>query len=446
LLFRSQLVTAHWDTWCYYHDGTFYLYYLITERGYGHGFGVATSPDGVHWDDHGWAIRASDKMVGYLGTGSVWSDLCSPGRFLCNYSEWRDDGTGKAQQKILFASSDDLIHWNKLGDDHMFGADERHYERYGRWDCICAFPRPQSGYWGTWTATPKGYRERAGGVGVGHSDDGVHWEAYPPARVIPDVKESAAMTVVDGVFHAMFGRNMRVIGNRADLVGPLRGAAGFKMIAYQAADIRGPFHEAPKNPVLLTRGHAYFSRLFDGPDCMLINHHVMDGRAIDTGRPITYAAPFKRFAIDSEGNQRWHWWPGNDALRGRASDPSQPADFQRGVLFEFGIETGNARGLGALIVLEIDGDEYCISVSSDDVVLFSSNAAEYGWQRSHMADRGKPFAGRHMCRVLSRAGLLELYIGDEFIECWTMGCPEGRTVRLVTERSAVISPVAHQFE
>jgi hypothetical protein len=30
MLFRSTLVSAQWDTWCYYHHHVFYLYYLIT--------------------------------------------------------------------------------------------------------------------------------------------------------------------------------------------------------------------------------------------------------------------------------------------------------------------------------------------------------------------------------------------------------------------------------
>ena len=122
MIFRSHRFSAYWDTWCYHHGRTFFLYYLITERGHGEGFGVAVLSDGVHWEDRGWAVRASDKMVGYLGTGSVWPDLRWHGRFLCNYSEWREDETGKAQQKILFASSDDLIRWEKLGDDEGLGA------------------------------------------------------------------------------------------------------------------------------------------------------------------------------------------------------------------------------------------------------------------------------------------------------------------------------------
>ena len=91
-MFKSDRVTAQKDTWCYYHDGTFYLYYLITESSPGEGFGLATSTDGAHRKDRGWTLRASDDMVHYLETGSVWLDPGDAKRFLCNYSEWRNGG------------------------------------------------------------------------------------------------------------------------------------------------------------------------------------------------------------------------------------------------------------------------------------------------------------------------------------------------------------------
>lgn len=48
MIFKSDTVTAQWDTWCYDHNGTYYLYYLVTEHT-GEGFCVATSKDGVFW-------------------------------------------------------------------------------------------------------------------------------------------------------------------------------------------------------------------------------------------------------------------------------------------------------------------------------------------------------------------------------------------------------------
>ena len=78
MIFKSDKVRSQWDTWCYFHTGTYFLYYLFSQDNNWEGFGVATSDDGVHWHDHGCAISASDKMVHFLGTGSVWPDPCNP--------------------------------------------------------------------------------------------------------------------------------------------------------------------------------------------------------------------------------------------------------------------------------------------------------------------------------------------------------------------------------
>ena len=178
MFFKSKGVDAHWDTWMFYNEGTFYLFYLITEYSPGEGFGLATSPDGVTWTDHGLRpSKASEKMVTYLGTGAVWKspDYDSSGRFICNYSEWRVEEDGRQTQNIFFAWSEDLMNWTKFGDDHIFTVDTRYYEQHGRWDCIFPLPRPQGGYYGYWTATPKDQV----GFGFGQSEDGVHWEALP---------------------------------------------------------------------------------------------------------------------------------------------------------------------------------------------------------------------------------------------------------------------------
>ena len=55
LMFHSNVVAKQWDTWAFVENGTWYAYYLITEHSPGEGFGCATSADGVHWTDHGYA-------------------------------------------------------------------------------------------------------------------------------------------------------------------------------------------------------------------------------------------------------------------------------------------------------------------------------------------------------------------------------------------------------
>ena len=245
MIFKSDIVEAQWDTWCYYYEGTYYLYYLITERSPGEGFGVATSKDGVHWEDHGWAIRESDKNLQYLGTGAVWKapDFEKTGRFICNYSEHRKEANGKITQNILFAWSTDLLHWNKFGDEYIFKVDDRFYDKYGRWDCIFPMLRTEGGYWGTWTATAHPENEIKGIVGIGYSEDGVTWTALKPPLVEPGVGESGAFYKFGDRIYAMFG-------------------AGGAMWGYVADKVTGPYIRVEKNALLLQRGHTYFSRYF----------------------------------------------------------------------------------------------------------------------------------------------------------------------------------------
>lgn len=414
MIFRSETVSAQWDTWCYFHEGTYYLYYLISEHGMGEGFGVASSDDGVHWHDHGWAISASDKMVHFLGTGSVWPDPRDTGRFLCNYSEHRLDDQGRRRQCILFAWSEDLIHWTKFGDDTIFWVDERYYERYGRWDCIYAIPQPDGSYFGTWTATPKGRKDQNGGIGFGVSSDGIHWQALPPAKVSPDADESGAMVELKGTLHAMFGH----FGNERP--------AG--MHAYVADGKDGPFRLAKANSQLLQAWHTYFSRYFTTPDGVLINHHSMDGAKNDRGRPITYLAPLKELVVDGEGVQRWIWWPGNERLKGHDLQPCDDGDFQAGIVLE---GTINLSGQGhAELHFEVDGSPYAIHVFDKGVVQFLKfDPEQNSWSSLMNADRQLPSAENHMFRLLARRGMAEFYVNDHFMECCILGCPEARSIR-----------------
>jgi len=427
MIFRSEMVSAHWDTWCYFHEGTYHLYYLVTESSPGEGFGVATSTDGVHWRDHGWAVRASDRMVHFLGTGSVWPDPGREGRFLCNYSEHRLDDSGKRRQCILFAWSDDLIHWTKFGDDRIFRIDERYYERYGRWDCIFAIPREEGGYWGTWTASPSGRGGLNGGIGIGLSEDGLRWEALPPPEVIPDADESGAMAEVDGRLHAMFG------------------GFGRGMLAYSADGVRGPFRLAGENALLLRAGHTYFSRYFDSPDGILVNHHSMDGRKINSGRPVTYLAPFKKLVVDEEGVQRWLWWRGNERLKGQTPLPRGDGDFQNGVVLQGRLQAtgGDYRE----VRFSVDDQAYAIRAADDGPVTFLKyDAGERTWAPLQSADRQLPPSRTWEFRLLARRGMVEFYLDDNFIECCSLGRPDGKRFIHLTEEPDGADPFAGMWE
>jgi len=435
MIFKSNTVTAQWDTWCYHHDGTYYLYYLVTKHT-GEGFCVATSKDGVHWKDHGWAVRQSKDNTFYLGTGSVWKspDFEKTGKFICNYSEHRRDKTGKRTQNILFAWSTDLIHWNKYGDEKMFKVETEHYNRFGRWDCIYSIPRADGGYWGTWTAT--GSKQR-GTVGIGYSEDGLTWKALPPPVVEPGVSESGAFYPFGDRIHAMFG-------------------SGGGMWAYSADKATGPYKRAPKNALLLAPKHTYFSRFFPTPGGVLVNHHSMTGEQ-KGGRLIkwnTYVAPLKLAEVDKEGILRFKYWKGNDALKGdvvkvtprSSSDTTVMAenlDFGKGIVVEGTVRLPRSKEDNAAAMhIKADNQNYAIRVPGDGAVEMGTvDTSGRNWKRQHGVNRQWKFGETASLCLLLRRGMLEVYLDDHFMECWTMGCHRAKKVAIAIPGEANDLPV-----
>lgn len=398
MVFRSTEVADQWDTWCYHHDGMYYLYYLISGDRLGEGFGVASSSDGVHWQDHGWALRASDEMVRYLGTGAVWkaSDFDTSGLFVCNYSEWREEPNGRVTQNILFAWSTDLIEWHKYGDELIFRVDEWYYDKYGRWDCIYPMPRREGGYYGIWTATP---------MALGYSEDGITWQAMEPPYFEPEAAEAGAFWPIGDRIYAMLGEN---------------GA----MWSYVAEDVRGPYRRSAKNPRLLNAGHTYFSRFLPTPEGLLVNHHSMSPRGV-------YSAPLKRAVVDDEGTLRLAYWEGNETIKGDevpvlSDGPATPAmslvsgylNFRKGIVAEGTIRIPRTVGDVAGAYLYVGSTGYAIRVLPGGVTEIGQMDAfgDY-WGPQQRVDRERRFPDPSRFRLLARRGMLEFYLDDQLIEC-----------------------------
>jgi len=419
MIFRSDRVAAHWDTWVYKHLDTYYLYYLITERGPGEGFGVATSKDGVHWQDHGWALRQSAENSHYLGTGAVWkaADFDDSGRFICNYSEHRRDANGRNIQNILFAWSTDLLCWTKFGADTMFRIDPEQYDPFGRWDCIFAFPRPEGGYWGTWTATGK---QTQGIVGIGYSEDGLQWTALPPAVVDPPVEESGAIYPVGNRYWGMFG---------------VDGA----MRSYQAEEPTGPYLPPAKNAVFLRSGHTYFSRFLPTQGELLVNHHCISGVHLGAPAncPITYVAPFKLAQVDEEGVMRWYYWRGNEALKAAPiSSESGELDFKTGVVIEGDVILPQIGQRPLSVRFAVGDRHYVLRVLPAGVLQMGvTDPSGSNWSTALQVDRECRLGATVLLRILARAGMMEVYLDEHFMECWTMGCHAAKTVAISCDDS-----------
>jgi hypothetical protein len=264
----------------------------------------------------------------------------------------------------------------------------------------------------------------------------VTWRALPPPVVEPGVAESGAFYKFGDRIHAMFG------------------AGG--MWAYSADEVTGPYGRAGKNALLLAPGHTYFSRFFPTPEGILVNHHSMTGEKHE-GRMIkvdTHAAPLKLAGVDDEGILRFRYWKGNEALKGEgvevAPRPSAGAtamaeglDFGRGIVVEGTVRLPRS-GSDEPAALRIAADEkhYAIRIRHDGCVEMGTIDEKGGsWERRHGVDRQWKFGPAASLRLLARRGMLELYLDDHFMECWTMGCHRARKIAIIVPGEADASPV-----
>jgi hypothetical protein len=413
-----------WDTWLYWREGVYYLFYLANSSRSWDNISMATSRDGVRWKERGPILRKADGVT-WMGTGFTWK---SPrhgedGKFFLNFSEWRGD-----RQTIFFAESEDLLRWRRLGDELEFTQDERWYEPKGRWDCIYAMPRQGGGLWGWWTANPKGRH----GVGFGASADGIRWEALEPPLF------------ADGAPHGEAGAVER-IGDRYYL---LLGSGG-NVLALVADDIQGPFRPQRKNLVLLHKGPTYFARFFPThPDGLLVNHHAIarDGRV--------HLGLLKTAVTDEDGTLRLGWWKGNEALKREEIAVERPDDGDaplvllamtlpagEGVILEGTIalpdrDDPSPRGL---YVETFDGSGVALRIGARGVVEVGTATAEAaagtGFRSEVRVDREVSFGPGVSFRLCLERRLLELYVGDILIECYAL--PSSATGRI-----GLIGPVA----
>jgi len=409
---RSRRTGELWDTWLFLDRGTWYLFALAKAGPKWDNISLATSPDGVHWTEHG-RILGKNRGVTWMGTGSTWKSpgFAADGKFYLNFSEWRGP-----RQTIFFAESQDLLSWTRLGDEYEFVQDERWYERNGRWDCIWTIPKPGGGgLYGYWTATPK--KETLGRFGFGQSADGVRWEALPPPEVHgTGGGEVGAIAKVGDRYYMMFGHypTMRtLIAERPE----------------------GPFRAAAKNQVLLDK-HTYFSRFVTSPDGLLVNHHCMSrNRGV-------FFAPLKTADVDREGTLRLGWWKGNEKMKHRAVEVQVRGT--SGAIAMLGNTFDVAAGLIVEGTLNLPGQGEdrrglyveCTGDLDAAVLLDGAGKAEIGpirpdgtgFEAEEKVDRETTFGRPARFRLLVKHSLLEFYLDDVLIECYSL--PQDATGRI----------------
>ena len=397
-----------WDTWLYLHDGTYYLYYLANKGRRWDNISMATSKDGVHWLEVG-RVLYKGPGVTWMGTGSTWKspNYKTDGKFFMNFSEWKGP-----RQTISFAESTDLLHWKRLGDELEFKQDERWYKPKGRWDCIWTIARPGGGLYGYWTATPK--PETGGRFGFGETLDGIHWKALKAPKVNGvGGGEVGAIEKIGGKYYMMFGNHGRMVTLTADKP-------------------EGPFHAAKKNMSFLS-GHTYFSRLLRTPGGVLGNHH-----SIARNRQVSFA-PLKTVVIDKEGTMRLGWWKTNEKMKHKEIPVKLPANIKTAGAAPLMLDTAFDPKVGVIMEGTLSLPENksaprrglyieCGKDKGGAILLDSAGLAELGpmtadgsgFKAQKKVNREMTFAAPARFRLLVKGSLLEFYLDDILIECFSL--------------------------
>src|SRR5260221_9847604 len=168
--------------------------------------------------------------------------------------------------------------------------------------------------------------------------------------------------------------------------------------------------------------HVYFSRFLDTPDGVLVNHHaVAKGRPFDAHLE-TYFSPLKKASLIDE-NLYLAWWPGNDRLkhtwveRSGSEGLSLMFDPQIGIVVE-----GNLDLPGSLHIATRDQAGTSILVNTEGVTEIGPQArAGTVFTCQERVDREVAFGANPRFRLLLNYTMLEFYLDDLLIQCYTMG-------------------------
>lgn len=475
MIYQPEQVAEMWDTWLYYRDSTHYLYYLHKSTGdKWDGMSVATSTDGVHFEESG-PIISKREDAKWLGTGSIWQ---AGDRFILNFSESRN-----GVQAIFFAESKDLIRWERLGDDLRSDPDPRWYDnaKTGRWDCIWALPKPEgTGFYGYLTARP--WNKTPGisfdSVGMVESDDGLHWRGFTPPVFVwggwPQMSlgEVGAVEEIGGRYFLMLGFGECYLGNRWVRNDLHDARAG--MYSFVADKPEGPYSPDPGAYRLLVSNGTYFSRFYRMPDEVLVNHHSIE--LVGEG-PLVWMAPLKKAVVDADGHLRLGYWSGNESLKGVEQEinlsqanriyptitpgaceatagrleSDEPAaggvfllgetfDFEQGIMLEgeitvfpsdrpwagigLFVKHEGARGSGTGILIQTRGRTEIGSMA---------NPARGTFVPKHRFDVGLDPRIRHDLQLLLRRTMIELYLDDRLVLCHSLEDKPSDTLGFIHE-------------
>ena len=326
-----------WDPSCFVFRNVTYCYsmYSALEDAsfYGYGF-LATSPDGVHFNDRGPINEEAPGVQWYkcfvhlLSAGNA----SSPPLFVMDHGMGGGGNDGSHDpdnrgcpfggQCLRFLSSINLLNWTYMYTMHP---DPRWYNTGGRFDHMyidAVGAAAGGGFVGFPVATPLG----SPAPGVMTSPDGLNWTLGMPLAIAwGDI--TPAGFEVGGVEY---------IGGRWWLIG---GGVAYGVNGYSMYVLRGgtdasaptsePFEPVPGGYRLsgTSRGWcitalAAFARNYDGGPTLVSNYMTMS--LVNSGRANVWMLPLRLPVVTPAGTLALHWWPGNAALADGPPLPDVP--------------------------------------------------------------------------------------------------------------------------
>ena len=481
MFYKPEKVIEMWDTWLYYNEGVHYLFYLHKSSGknlpqdvFGFdGLSLATSTDGIHYKEIGPIIEKNDDAE-WLGTGSTWK---AGNDFILNFSESKG-----GVQNIFFAKSKDLINWQRLGDEYRSSPDSKWYDdtKNGRWDCIWTNPKEKGGFFGYLTARPWDCPP-GDSVGMVESSDGINWNAMAPPEFDwgdwPEnsLGEVGAIEKIGSYYYLLLNHFEYNTGN--DIPGhKLSSRSG--MHTFISDSPNGPFRPQKKAYRLLTgpRPMGCFTRFYKKDKDMLVNHHWIE---YYSGKEIIWMAPLKKAIVDKNKCLRLGYWDGNEKAKGKeisidlssskrvfpprvdqeavATPDSYTADelyggrvvllknsfdIQRGFILEGTMKIGSINkccgGIG--IFIEEEREKLrgtAIIAQTGGITEIGSLKVSFAHDQPYLAlssfspddviDTGIIADKDNKFRLLLRRTMLEFYINDLLIQCYSLPeIPTGR--------------------
>lgn len=473
MLYRPRK-ERQWDSWIVYQRNLYFMFYInVSENGTRwDGISLATSQDLLHWEEYGRVLEKHEKAI-WLGTGMVHK---VKDYYIMNYSLEMPEGF----QRIYFAKSYDLYHWDKV-EGVICEPDPGIYmtlpsetcDSFPRWDSLGIFEAlsgKEPPYYAFCSSNLKGAKlvEKAGVLGLLTSDDGLHWKSLPPAYQNPEDFPSFEVpeyVAINGRHYALFCTSS-YLGYRNDSRAEFASGGTY----YVVSDSKlGPYRLPKADPMLQgTRDHYmvgmnYVGRVLQADNQLLYYHiwgdpnanawmglikrlsekepyqlqltyfeqnEVLKNHVLLSGVKSEHLHPVKKVGVippiawnDQNGDL---FFENNgsssclllDELTG-VKETDSYTDLRDGRVFECDLEID---GFGAGIYFHtVDNQMACIFLNrKKQRVEFGYIVNGWGANMILMKDIYKPAAiqAKNSVKLFARQVFLELYIGTTYIAGW----------------------------